>query len=257
MAPAGFRRELGLTRRRKWIASKTMDHPKKPPAPPSKVNDQRRFDTEGNLRTFSKDEFVGQQGTREDADENAVENTTEDAAQKTPPLPSEEAPQTPGEPMEMERLKDALEAARARVDALARAYQEMERDKEDFKRRLQRERERMLELEKGKTALLLIEAIDELELCLKNADASPLSVGVRMIYENLLKKLKENDVLALELEGTVFNPNVAEAIDLQMVDNPEDNMKILEVVRPGYVLKAQVIRPARVRVARYVPPAQA
>ena len=166
----------------------------------------------------------------------------------------EEVPALGEQLRQLASLQGELEAARARIDTLARAYQEVERDKEDFKRRLGRERERLLELEKGKMALLLIEAIDELELCLKNADASALSVGVRMIRDNLLKKLKENEVVALELEGTLFNPNFAEAVDLQGVDNPEDNMKILEVLRPGYAFKEQVIRPARVRVARYLVP---
>jgi molecular chaperone GrpE len=197
------------------------------------MNDKHKFDGEG----FSKDKFVGEE---EEADEEASKET---------PWPS-------GKP-EPDELERQLEAARARIDVLARAYQELERDKEDFKRRLQRERDRTLEVEKGKVALMLIEAIDELELCLKNADESPLSVGVRMIRENLLKKLKENSVVLIELQGTVFDPNFAEAVDLQVVDNPDDNMKVLEVLRPGYALKEQVIRPARVRVARHIPPADA
>jgi len=216
-----------------------MSHAKKP-APPEKVNDKRRVDNEGNPRNFSQDKFVGDQSFDEEA-----------------PWPSEEAVGSDVDADEVVRLQEALEAARARVDKLARAYQEMERDKEEFKQRLQRERERMLDFEKGKVALLVIEAVDELGLCLKNADASPLSVGVKMIRENLLKKLKDNGVVLLELEGAVFDPNLAEAVDLQMVDNPDDNMKILEVLSPGYAFKEQVIRPARVRVARYIPPADA
>ena len=212
-----------------------MTETKKPPAPAS---DKRRFDSEGNPRGFADDIFVGTQKAAEEAE-----------------FPPEEV--TDIKDTEVARLRHELEAARARIDTLARAYQEMERDKEEFKRRLQRERERMLDVEKGKVALLLIEAIDELGLCLKNADESPLSVGVRMIRENLLKQLKENAVVVLELEDTTFDPNFAEAVDLQMVDNPEDNMKILEVLLPGYVYKEQVIRPARVRVARYIPPADA
>jgi molecular chaperone GrpE len=201
----------------------------KEPASPATVSDKRRFDAEGNPRASAPVE-------------------TQDNPDETTALPSKEASASIAEAA---GLKGELEAAYARIDTLARAYQEMERDKEEFKRRIQRERDRMLGLEKGKVALLVIEAIDELELCLKNADASPLSVGVRMIRENLLKKLKENNVVSLELEGTVFNPNFAEAVDMQRVDNPEDNMKILEVLRPGYAFKEQVLRPARVRVAHH------
>ncbi|MCL2012085.1 MAG: nucleotide exchange factor GrpE [Cystobacterineae bacterium] len=221
-------------------------------APSPKVNDKRRFDNEGNLRNSAEDKGAYRQEVAEEAAQESIEEIREET-----PLPPQEEPQQSISPDEVLHLQSELEAARARVDMLARAYQELERDKEDFKRRLQRERERMLELEKGKVALLLIEAADELELCLKNADDSPLSVGVRMIRENLLKKLKENEVVLLEVAGTVFDPKLAEAIDLQRVDNPDDNMKVLEVLRPGYAYKEQVIRPARVRVARHMPPADA
>ncbi|MCL2259686.1 MAG: nucleotide exchange factor GrpE, partial [Cystobacterineae bacterium] len=212
-------------RQKKRIASKTMDTPPQNPAP----------STHENAPPTPSEDLSG----------DSVEGMAE-----TTPHPTETS-------SEVERLQGELKAALARIDMLARAYQEVEQDKEDFKRRLQRERERMLELEKGKIALLLIEAVDELELCLKNADDSPLSVGVGMIRENILKKLKENSVVTLELAGTVFDPNTAEAIDLQLVDNPEDNMKILEVLCPGYAYKEQTIRPARVRVGRYAPPVQA
>jgi len=216
-----------------------MSYAKKP-ATPAKMSDNYQGDSEESLRDFSEeDEFLAEQ------------NAAREAAERTP-SPPKEKPKTHADG-DSTRLSQELEAARARIDTLARAYQEVERDKEEFKRRLQRERERMLDVEKGKISLLLIEAVDELALCLKNADESPLSVGVRMIRDNLLKKLRENGVVSIELEGTVFDPNFAEAVDLQRVDDPDDNMKILEVLSPGYVFKEQVIRPARVRVARHIP----
>ncbi len=46
-----------------------------------------------------------------------------------------------------------LATARKRVDELARAYQAGERDREEFKQRLPRERERMIDVERGNVAM--------------------------------------------------------------------------------------------------------
>ena len=64
---------------------------------------------------------------------------------------------------ERQRLEAELEASRRRVDQLARAYQELNKDREEFKQRLTRERERMLDVERGNVATTLLEAIDELD----------------------------------------------------------------------------------------------
>ena len=87
---------------------------------------------------------------------------------KRPPSPGATAA-----PAEVTQLRAELEAARRRVDELARGIQEVMRDREDFKQRLHRERERMIEVEKGHVAQALIEAIDELDL------SSPPTTGRR------------------------------------------------------------------------------
>src|SRR5215210_5398356 len=81
-----------------------------------------------------------------------------------------------------------LENARRRIDELARAYQALERDREDFKKRLQRERERVLDVERGEVALALLEAIDDLDLALAEADDTPFAQGVAVVRDNLLQK---------------------------------------------------------------------
>src|SRR5438270_12199699 len=106
-----------------------------------------------------------------------------------------------------------LEAARKRIDELARAYQALERDREDFKQRLSRERERMIDVERGEVAVALIEAIDELDLSLASADDSPLAQGVRLIRDKLVKKLGSMGVQRVSLLGVQYDANLAEAAE--------------------------------------------
>lgn len=161
---------------------------------------------------------------------------------------------------EVERLQTELAASRRRVDELARAYQALDQDREDFKRRLTRERERLLEVEKGEAALMVLETMDELDRSLEAASAeagSPLAEGVRLIRAGLLKRLQSAGVERLELQGTAFDPNLAEAVDMEVTPDPEEDQRIIQEVRAGYALRERVLRPARVRVARYFPPVQA
>src|SRR3954467_11293301 len=99
-------------------------------------------------------------------------------------------------------LDAELETARKRIDELARAYQSLERDREDFKKRLQRERERLIDVERGEVALALLEAIDDLDLARAEADDTPLARGVQAIRENLLKKLELLGIERVPLIGT-------------------------------------------------------
>ena len=203
-----------------------------------RVNDRRRFDAEGNPRG------------------------DEDPSSSTPPPQGQEQQRDVASARsaeEIQRLERELEAARKRVDELARAFQALERDREDFKQRLNRERERVLEVEKGNIALIVLDILDELELSLQASgdDRSPLAKGVRLIRDNALKKMQLLGIERVEVLDRAFDPNVAEAADTELTTEPKDDQKVVAVVRPGYRIKDRIIRPARVRVARYLSPAQA
>ncbi|HYB43492.1 MAG TPA: nucleotide exchange factor GrpE, partial [Candidatus Methylomirabilis sp.] len=61
----------------------------------------------------------------------------------------------------------------------------------------------------------------------------------------------------LQLEGSPFDPQKAEAVDTELVTDADQDGSVLAEVRAGYALGGRVVRPARVRVGRYVPPARA
>lgn len=202
-----------------------------------RVNDRRRSDPEGNPRPVTEEAEV-QRADAPSSDQKV-----------------EEAP--PGSRAEWEQMKQNLEAAYRRIDDLARAVQAGEREREDFKKRLTRERERMIDVEKGNVAQLLLESIDELDLCMGSGDDSPLAKGVRMIRDNMVGRLSSLGVERVELVGRPFDPNLAEAVDMEITTSPDEDQKVLQEMRPAYRFKDRVIREGRVKVARYMPPAQA
>ncbi len=157
------------------------------------------------------------------------------------------------------KLRLELEAARKRVDELARGFQALDKDREDFKARLTRERERMIDVEKGNVAQTLLEAIDELELSLSASaqDESPLARGVRLIRENLLKKLGAMGIDRVSLLGEPYDPNLAEAIDMELTGDEAQDGRVTAELRAAFRMKDRVIRPGRVKVAKFVKPASA
>ena len=199
----------------------------------ARVNDRRRFDPDGNPRP--------------EAEEVAPEQAAAPA-----PAPSPEA-------VELLKVQEELQAARKRVDELARGYQSLQQDREDFKKRLSRERDGLMDVERGKVVTLLLEAIDELDLCLQAAgsDTSALATGVRLIRDKLLTQVAGQGVERLKIVGLRFDPNWAEAADMEMTTNPDEDQRVTAELRAGYKLKDRVLRPARVRVAKYVQPASA
>ncbi|MBE2252232.1 MAG: nucleotide exchange factor GrpE [Myxococcus sp.] len=164
-----------------------------------------------------------------------------------------------GEPevTEVARLTADLEAARRRIDELARGLQHSEAEREAFKHRMTRERDQLLELEKGKVAVVLLESIDDLDLCLRSADDSPFSKGVKLIRDGLIKRAEEFGLERVELLGLPFDPNLSEASDMELTDDQASDGRVVEVLKAAWRLKSRVLRPGRVKVARYVAPAQA
>jgi len=197
-----------------------------------RVNDKRRYNPDGTPRAGAPE----------------TEPQTET---------SSEAAGGPPEADEVTQLRAELEAARRRVDELARGLQEVMRDRDEFKQRIQRERERMLEVEKGQVAQAIIEAIDELDLSLAAADGSPFAQGVRLIRDKLLQKLAATGIERLPLVGRPYDPNAAEAVDIELVGSPAQNDRVLAEHRPAYAIRGRVIQPGRVKVGRYLEPAKA
>ncbi len=158
---------------------------------------------------------------------------------------------------EVERLRAELAVAHRRVNELAHAVQAGERDREAFKERQSRERERMLDVEKGNIAVTLLEAVDELDLALTATEATPFAQGVRLVRDSLLKRAESLGIERVELSGRPFDPNFAEATDMEMTAVEADDGKVSGVLKACYQLRGRVIRAGLVRVAKYVKPAQA
>ncbi|MHC5111446.1 MAG: nucleotide exchange factor GrpE [Planctomycetota bacterium] len=101
----------------------------------------------------------------------------------------------------------------------------------------------------------LLVVMDDMERSLKAAaeddDPSGVHDGIRLVYENFGKALKDHGMTAIQAEGQRFDPQIHEAMMQQpSADHPEGTV-ISEIAR-GYMLFDRVIRPSKVIVAKSV-----
>ncbi len=178
----------------------------------------------------------------------APRDVAEDSAQA--PTPS---PEVVALAAELEKSRADLDRTSARLDEIVRAYSAAVNEQRDFRARLEREKERVLEAERGKIAIVLLELGDELDRALAAGGVQgPLGEGVRLIHEGLMRRLQAMGIERLSLVGRPFDANLAEAVDLVPVSDPSQDGTVVAEAVPGYKLGEKVLRPARVRVARFV-----
>jgi molecular chaperone GrpE len=98
----------------------------------------------------------------------------------------------------------------------------------------------------------LLEVLDDFELALLSAEEQPdfdrFLKGVELVYAKLLDALKAEGLERMHPEGEPFDPELHEAL-LQTGDGEGDPV-VVDVLRPGYLLRGRVLRHAGVRVER-------
>jgi molecular chaperone GrpE len=74
-----------------------------------------------------------------------------------------------------------------------------------------------------------------------------------MVRQLLLARLASYGVRPIAVEGSRFDPHVHEAVSLMPVTEPERDEQVMGVVRAGYSIGEDVLRPAGVVVGRLQP----
>jgi molecular chaperone GrpE len=122
-------------------------------------------------------------------------------------------------------------------------------DFQNYRRRIESERNKLSEDGKREIILSLLDVIDDLEKALQWAGngEQALTKGVGNILQKLLALLETLKVLPFESEGTLFNHDHHEAVCMAKLKNVKQGIVIKEL-RRGYLWKDKLLRPAQVRV---------
>ena len=155
------------------------------------------------------------------------------------------------EPVDLEaELAKARREAAEHLDDLRRLKAEFE----NYRKRILREQTGIVERASSQLVERLLPILDNFELALIAADRTQdyeaLVRGVEIVFGELMDLLHREGLRKIDALGKPFDPTMHEAV-LEVGDGPADGEPVVaEVVRNGYTLKGEVVRPAMVKVIR-------
>ncbi len=147
---------------------------------------------------------------------------------------------------------DELTQARTEAAEYRDHLQRLQAEFENYRKRMTRSQERLVDAEVQRFVQGLLEVLDEFDLALIAAQRQPdfeaFRKGVELVYAKLAETLRAEGLERIDAEGKAFDPNEHEA--LMQTGDGEGDPHVAEIFRQGYKLRGTVIRPASVRVER-------
>ncbi len=197
-----------------------------------------------------QDEEVQEEATQP---AEVAEKTAEEApaAEEVPSAAEGEVVDVEALLAEMNQLREELEKARSEAAEYKDRWLRTAAEMDNMRKRLEKRYTDEAEREKRRFLRTILPLVDHLEMVLKHSDSDPdvLRQGVDMIYQELLRTLENEGLKPIESVGRTFDPFVHEAVEVvQSNDHPENT--VVDEVQRGYTYKGELLRPARVRVAR-------
>jgi len=157
----------------------------------------------------------------------------------------------------VQELEQRLEATNDELRTTIARYREANAEFEQARVRFRRDVAK--EVEHGRRAILadLLEVVDNLDRALSAAQSasadSPLLRGVDMVRAQFLGKLGAFGVRPVEAVDQPFDPTRHEAATMVPVTDPAQDGIVVGVIRQGYAIGEDVLRPAVVAVAQLTP----
>lgn len=212
-----------------WFKKKKMSEEEINNEEELKVDDKRRFNTEGERVKVE------------------VEETKE-------PVKSAEVIRLENE---LKTEKERREAAEAKLIGVQAKFEEakntLEKETQEMRGRLMKTLEERAKQGQSNFIMTLLPVLDNLNLAIdhaeKDASLEHLLGGVKGTARSFENALREVGVEAVASVGTDFNPELHEAIDMVEVETEQDGKITAEYSR-GYKFGEKLLRPSKVQVGK-------
>jgi molecular chaperone GrpE len=176
----------------------------------------------------------------------------------------EDAAAAPDQPLHKPTYVEELEQKLARREKEAEEYlakyRQAAKEFEDARARMRKELAKDAERNRREVLVSLLEVVDNLERAIeasRKAGAAPedkLLQGVELVRNQFVAKLDGFGVTRIASEGVAFDPRLHEAVSAVPATNPEQDGLVVGIVRHGYFIGDEVLRPALVAVAKSAQP---
>lgn len=156
--------------------------------------------------------------------------------------------------VEVETAEAVLESTETVETVKTEMLDRVKRLQADFDNYRRRTRQEQCDLSAFVTQNLikdLLPVVDNFERALASRpteDPSGFGAGVEMIYRQFYAVLEKQGISAVETVGSMFDPNLHEAI-LKDAESEQPDGTVVAELQKGYAVGGKVIRPALVKVA--------
>ena len=165
---------------------------------------------------------------------------------------SAEAEEPKLKPKYVEELEATIAAKNQEIQQLLTKYRGASEEFEQARARLRKELSK--DVERGRRSILVsfLEILDNLDRALEAAAGradDPFVQGVSLVRQQFLSTLESLGVTRLDPLGQPFDPARHEAVSTVLANSDAPPGVVCGVVRPGYLIGDDVLRPAQVAVA--------
>lgn len=157
-------------------------------------------------------------------------------------------------------LERKLAESESRAQDYLAKYRQASREFEDARARVRKELAKDAERSRREVLVSLLEVVDNLDRAIDAAQKSGTSPdslllqGVEMVRQQFLAKLDGFGIRRIACEGVGFDPNLHEAVTTVPGASSSDEGRIAGVIRSGYTIGDEVLRPALVAVHQVLIP---
>ena len=175
----------------------------------------------------------------------------------------EAAPQASLKPTYVEELEQRAAQSEKQAQEYLAKYRDASREFEDARARMRKELAKDAERSRREVLVSLLEVVDNLDRAIESASGAnrkaedggrktedPLLQGVEMVRQQFLAKLEGFGIRRISIDGGMFDPLLHEAVATVPAPVPSMDGLIAGIVRHGYRIGDEVLRPALVAVAK-------
>jgi molecular chaperone GrpE len=149
-------------------------------------------------------------------------------------------------------LREQLAAANAKAEDNYNKFLLAMADFENYKRRMERDNAALYTAHRRKLLERFLPVLDNLEraLAFDPSGGDKLRSGIEQTLKGFEAILASEGVKAIDVKGKPFDPRIAEAIGTLPAQEGVTDDTVVEVAEKGYTIGDELLRPARVLVAK-------
>ncbi len=159
-----------------------------------------------------------------------------------------QAPEDP-QTAELKALRSELDRALQEQQSMLEKLQRAQAEFENIRKRLQKEKQDVVQYAAADTVQSLLPIIDDFERAIKTEGVSPeFKKGLELIHRRIFEVFTRAGLKEVEQHDS-FDPSVHFAVTRAAASEGQADQQILEVYQKGYLFKDRLMRASMVKVA--------